>query len=51
MEEIEEMDNLIDAVIEQIKEDINVTGDLTAIAELLTFVPVEYLKGFLPEKL
>lgn len=51
MEEIEEMDNLIDSVIEQIKEDINVTGDLTALDELLRFVPKENLIGYLPEKL
>jgi DNA polymerase III epsilon subunit-like protein len=43
-------EEVIDEVLEQIQKDIR-DGDLTAIAELLTFVPVEYLKGFLPEKL
>lgn len=50
MEEIEDMDNLIDSVIEQIKEDIK-DGDLTAIDELLRFVPKENLIGYLPEKI
>jgi hypothetical protein len=44
------MDNLIDSVIEQIKEDIK-DGDLTAIDELLRFVPKENLIGYLPEDL
>lgn len=39
---------LIDAVLKQIVHDISM-GDLTAIEELLTFVPVENLKAFLPE--
>ena len=39
---------LIDAVLEQIKTDIK-SGDLTAIAELLKFVPEKYLIGYLPE--
>jgi hypothetical protein len=43
-------DKLIDKVLEQIQEDISY-GDLTAIAELLTFVPIENLEGYLPEKL
>ncbi len=50
MEEIEDMENLIDTVISQIQDDI-ASGDLTAIAELLTFVPKENLIGYLPEKL
>ena len=50
MEETEDMDNLIDSVIEQIKEDIK-DGDLTAIDELLRFVPKENLIGYLPEKI
>lgn len=50
MEEIEDMDNLVDSVIEQIKEDIK-DGDLTAIDELLRFVPKENLIGYLPEKI
>jgi hypothetical protein len=44
------MEELIDQVLEQIQKDIN-DGDLTAIAELLTFVPKENLIGYLPEKL
>lgn len=40
---------LIDRVIERIKEDINY-GDETAIDELLTFVDKKYLVGFLPEE-
>lgn len=40
---------LIDKVIEQMKDDI-ADGDCTAIEELLTLVPEEYLKGYLPEE-
>jgi len=43
-----DVDNLVDSVIEQIKEDIN-GGDLTAISELLKSVPNEKLIGFLPD--
>ena len=50
MEETEDMDNLVDSVIEKIKEDIK-DGDLTAIDELLRFVPNENLIGYLPEDL
>lgn len=50
IEETEDMDNLIDSVIDQIKEDIN-GGDLTAIDELLRFVPKENLIGYLPEEI
>lgn len=39
---------LIDLVIEEMKKDI-ASGDVTAIDELLQFVPEEYLKGYLPE--
>ena len=39
---------LIDAVIERMKQDIQV-GDWTAIDELLTFVPERNLIGYLPE--
>lgn len=39
---------VIDKVLEQIKKDIFVE-DWTAIEELLTFVPLENLIGFLPE--
>ena len=48
IEEVEEMDNLVNTVIEKIKEDIK-DGDLTAIDELLRFVPKENLIGYLPE--
>lgn len=47
-DEIEDMDKLVDSAIERIKEDIN-CGDLTAIDELLRFVPKENLIGFLPD--
>ena len=40
---------LIDAVIEQIKDGVN-NGDVTAIEELLRFVPEINLIGFLPEQ-
>ena len=39
---------LIDNVIAQMKNDIKM-GDWTAIDELLKFVPVENLKGYLAE--
>jgi hypothetical protein len=39
---------LIDRVIEEIKKDV-ADGDLTAVDELLKFVPIEYLKNYLPE--
>ena len=42
------MPNLIDLVIEQIKEDIR-NADYTALEELLNSVPKPKLKGFLPE--
>jgi len=41
--------SLVDKVIKHIKKDIEM-GDLTAIDELLKFIPVAYLEGFLPEK-
>lgn len=40
---------LIDKCIEEIKNDVN-GGDVTAIDELLMFVPIKYLKAYLPEK-
>lgn len=43
------MQLLIDRVIERIKEDI-ASGDVTALDELLTFVPKENLIAFLPEE-
>jgi hypothetical protein len=42
-------DELIDAVIEQIKNDIQ-NKDLTAVDELLRFVPAPYLEKYLEEK-
>ena len=47
---MEDMDNLVDSVIEKMIEDIN-DGDLTAIDELLRFVPKENLIGYLPEEI
>jgi hypothetical protein len=38
---------LIDKVIDQIKHDIEF-GDLTALTELLGFVDIDFLKGYLP---
>ena len=43
------MSNLTDAVLEKIQEDI-ANGDLTAIDELLQFIPRENLIGYLPEE-
>lgn len=40
--------NIIDEVIEQIKEDLQF-GDLSAIEELLSELPVERLTAFLEE--
>lgn len=40
---------LVDEVIEQIKKDI-IDFDLTALDELLKFLPVDNLKAYLPEK-
>ena len=40
---------LIDAVIKQIQNDLR-GGDLTALYELLRFVPNTYLKGYLKEE-
>lgn len=39
---------LIDLVLDQIQIDVGI-GDLTAIEELLQFVPEQYLVGYLPE--
>ena len=50
LEQEDAKQKLIDAVIEQIKEDV-ASGDLTAVDELLTFVPEKNLKGYLPEDL
>jgi hypothetical protein len=43
-------DELYDKVLEQIKQDV-ADGDLSAIDELLKFVPKENLEAYLPEKL
>ena len=43
------MSKLIDRVIEEIKRDFAM-GDLTALDELLSFVPRENLIGYLPEE-
>lgn len=43
-------DELYDKVLEQIKQDV-ADGDLSAIDELLRFVPKENLEAYLPEKL
>jgi hypothetical protein len=44
-----ENQELIDAVIEEMKLQI-ADNDWTVIEELLTFVPTEQLRGFLPEE-
>lgn len=44
----DEIQELVDKCIEQIKEDVAI-GDVTAIDELLKFVPKKYLQGFLSE--
>lgn len=41
-------DELVDAVLDAIVEDVNI-GDLTAIEEMLKLVPQEVLVNFLPE--
>ena len=41
-------DKLIDAVLAQIKSDVK-SGDLTAIEELVSTLPFDRLRGFLPE--
>jgi hypothetical protein len=42
------MSGLIDKVVEQILKDIE-SGDLTALEELIQFVPINILQGFLSE--
>jgi hypothetical protein len=42
------MSGLIDKVVEQILKDIE-RGDLTALEELIQFVPINILQGFLSE--
>ena len=43
------MKNLLNQVLDQILQDV-ADGDLTAIEELLKFVPVKNLQAYLPEK-
>jgi hypothetical protein len=42
-------DRLIDAVLEQIKVDVE-QGDLTAIEEMIRHLPADVLMNFLPEE-
>ena len=42
------MDKLIDLVIDQIADDLK-DGDVTALEEMLRFVPKKYLAGYLTE--
>ena len=44
----EKQEQLLDAVFEQIKKDLE-SGDCTALFELLNAVPEKNLKGYLPE--
>ncbi len=46
----EHKQELVDKCIEEIKRDV-ANGDVTAIDELLMFLPTKYLKGYLPEDL
>jgi hypothetical protein len=39
---------LVDKVLDRIKQDVN-EGDVTAIEEMLTFLPSDILKGYLAE--
>lgn len=48
--QLEHKQELVDKCLEQIKEDVS-KGDVTAIDELLAFLPTKYLKGYLPEDL
>lgn len=45
----DKIQSIVDKCLERIKQDVE-AGDLTAIDELLKSVPVEDLKGFLPEE-
>ena len=42
------MDKLIDKVLKQMQRDFD-DQDITAVEDLLTFVPIKYLEGYLPE--
>ena len=43
-------EKLIEAVVEHIKDDINVSKDVQALEELLTFCPHKNLLAYLPEE-
>ena len=43
------MKNLLDQVLDQLLQDVT-AGDLTAIEELLKFVPIKNLQAYLPEE-
>ena len=43
------MSNLIDKVLQQMQRDFD-DQDITAVEELLSFVPIRYLEGYLPEE-
>lgn len=49
IEECEELEDLIDVVIDQMKDDIR-NGDTTAIAEVLRYIPKENLIAYLPDE-
>jgi hypothetical protein len=49
MEKNIDYQKLMNKVLNKIKEDVAV-GDVTAIEEILIFVPTNYLIGFLPEE-
>jgi hypothetical protein len=41
--------SIMDQVLEQVKQDVE-NGDVTAIEEMLRFVPIDRLKAYLPEE-
>ncbi len=47
-EDTEEDQQFVDQALDQIKKDVEM-GDMTAVCELLQFIPLEYIKGYLPE--
>ena len=47
---IKEEDHVIQCVIAEMRKDLD-AGDVTAIDELLRFLPLDRLKGYLPEEL
>ena len=40
---------ILDSVLEQMQKDFD-AKDVTAIEDLLTYVPLKYLEGYLPEE-